>query len=327
MSYYLGIDGGGTKTICAVADESAVLGTVTGGPSNVIRVGEPMARESLQQAVRQACAAAGITPREVSRTCIGASGAGRPETAAVVRHALTELLHSPIDVTGDMEIALEAAFAGGSGVVVNAGTGSFAFGRNPQGTSARAGGWGFAISDEGSAQWIGRVAISTLLRDRVVVSPETDPHPSPLQQSLLAAWKLKSIDDLIRAANATPTPDFSALFSVVLSCAEAGDDIASQVLTNAGRELAGLADVVIRCLYVETNESQSEPASSAVTERVPVVMLGGVFRHALQVRQVFYNQLHALQPRIDLNRQVVEAVCGAISLARKADHRSVAAKG
>src|SRR5437588_8933868 len=113
MPIYIGIDGGGTKTTCAVADESSTLATVTTGPSNVVRVGEAKARESLQQAVRQACAAAGITPQQVARTCVGASGAARPEVAAVVRDSLAEILHSPIDVVGDTEISLEAAFNGG----------------------------------------------------------------------------------------------------------------------------------------------------------------------------------------------------------------------
>src|SRR5216684_3782061 len=59
VPYFLGIDGGGTKTTCAVGDESNLLATATAGPSNIVRVGEGQARESLQRSVRQACAAAG----------------------------------------------------------------------------------------------------------------------------------------------------------------------------------------------------------------------------------------------------------------------------
>ena len=114
--------------------------------------------------MRQACAAAGITPAQVSRTCVGGSGAARPELAAIVRHVLAEILSTPIDVVGDMQIALEAAFDTGPGVIVIAGTGSIAYGRDLQGTTVRAGGWGFAIGDEGSAHWIGRAAVSAVLR-------------------------------------------------------------------------------------------------------------------------------------------------------------------
>src|SRR5579864_1741377 len=85
VAYFLGIDGGGTKTTCAVGDESSLLATATTGPSNIVRVGEARTRDSLQQAVRQACAAAGIAPAQVSRTCIGGSGAARPDLAEIVR--------------------------------------------------------------------------------------------------------------------------------------------------------------------------------------------------------------------------------------------------
>src|ERR1700692_472856 len=122
------------------------------------------ARESLHLSVRQACAAAGIATAQVARTCVGGSGAARPELAEIVRSSLAEIVSSPIDVVGDMQIALDAAFDTGPGVIVIAGTGSIAYGRDPLGTTLRAGGWGFAIGDEGSAHWIGRSAVSAVLR-------------------------------------------------------------------------------------------------------------------------------------------------------------------
>lgn len=331
MRYYLGIDGGGTKTTCAVADESSVLATVTAGPSNVVRVGEEKARESLQQAVRQACAAAAIAPQDVSRTCIGGSGAARPQTAAIIRRALAEILPSPVEVAGDMEIAHEAAFGDQPGVIVNAGTGSFAYGRNAAGHTARAGGWGFAVSDEGSAHWIGRNAIAMLLRDRVLESgirkSQADATDSPLLQALLKAWNISSIDDLIRTANATPAPDFSALFPIVLASANARDNVAKQVVMKAGSELARIADLVIVRLFSHvTQVPLAPPDPAAANISIPLAMSGGVFRHAPQVRDVFYNEIRALSPGVELNRQVVNPVDGAVSLARKAGHRTAAAR-
>src|SRR6476660_4864412 len=55
VHHYLGIDGGGTKTTCAVGDETRLIAAATAGPSNIVRVGEAQARESLHQAVHQAC--------------------------------------------------------------------------------------------------------------------------------------------------------------------------------------------------------------------------------------------------------------------------------
>ena len=281
MSYYLGIDGGGTKTTCAVGDESRTLATATAGPSNIVRVGEAQARESLLQSVRQACAAAGITTAQVSRTCVGGSGAARPELAEFVRSALAELLRTPIDVVGDMQIALEAAFDTGPGVIVIAGTGSIAYGRDEQGMTVRAGGWGFAIGDEGSAHWIGRTAVNAVLRTadpRAATPSNHAPSGSPLATVLLKAWGVRSLDDLARAANSIPPPDFARLFPAV---AASEDELATQVLTRAGRELAASS----RGCHPPTSSRKDHAAT------VPVAMTGGVFRHAPLVRQVFYNEL------------------------------------
>ena len=305
MSYYLGIDGGGTKTTCAVGNESHLLAIATAGPSNIVRVGESQTRQSLQQSVRQACAAAGIVPAQVSRTCVGGSGAARPEFAESVRGFLAEILSAPIAVVGDMEIALEAAFDTGPGVIVIAGTGSIAYGRDRQGRTARAGGWGFAIGDEGSAHWIGRSAVGAILRASDVTGENSaDCVHSSLSSALCKAWGVTSLADLARAANSIPPPDFAALFPAV---AASSDDLATQVLSSAGRELAQATAIVIRRLFAN---DQSAP--------VPVAMTGGVFRHATTVRQVFYNELRTLDPRVEVNPQVVEPVEGALRLARRA---------
>jgi glucosamine kinase len=308
VSYYLGIDGGGTKTTCAVGDDTRLLATAIAGPSNIVRVGEAQARESLHQAVRQACMAAGITPAQVARTCVGGSGAARPEVAAIVRRALAEILSTPIDVVGDMEIALESAFDTGPGVIVIAGTGSIAFGRNREGVTGRAGGWGFAIGDEGSAHWIGREAVRVALRTADQKARAADMRSEFERSAFLAAlkkaWGVSSLLDLARAANAVPPPNFAALFPAV---AAAKDDLAAQVLTQAGKELAQIAGVVTQRLF-----------SSEGVKSVPVAMIGGVFRHSSRVREVFYNELRAHDPRVEINPAVVEPVEGALRIARRA---------
>jgi glucosamine kinase len=304
VPYYLGIDGGGTKTICAVGDESQLLATATAGPSNIVRVGEARARESLQQAVRQACATAGIVPAQVARTCVGGSGAAQPKIAETVRRILAEILVTLIDVAGDMQIALEAAFDTGPGVIVIAGTGSIAYGRNAKGDIARAGGWGFAIGDEGSAHWIGRTAVSAVLRasDQTYGMPE-NPHAT-LATALCKAWHVNSLTDLARIANSIPPPDFAAVFPVV---AVSVDKLAQQVLSDAGRELARIASIVSMRLF-PIDES----------DVVPVAVTGGVFRYSEVTKEDFYNELRQLDPRVEINPSVVDPVQGALRMARRA---------
>jgi len=307
VPYYLGIDGGGTKTTCALGDESRVLATVTSGPSNVFRVGEERARESLHEAVRQACAAAGIAPADIACTCIGASGAGRREIAGLVRNTLAEILPKQIEVIGDLETSLDAAFDTGPGVIVIAGTGSSAYGRNRHGMTTRAGGWGFAVGDEGSAHWIGREAVRTVLR-----KCDEDPKNADITftAALCKVWGVSSPNELALTASSVPAPDFAALFPVI---AGSKDEIALQIQSAAGRELARIVAIITRRLFHANG-----------TDPVPVAMIGGVFRHAPTVRETFYNELRRHDPRVEINPQVVEPVEGALRMARRAAKKSAA---
>ena len=313
MPYYLGIDGGGTKTTCVIGDESQTLAVATAGPSNIVRVGEKRACESLHEGVRQACEAAKITPQQIACTVAGESGATRPEIRAIALRILSEVLPMPAHVVGDMEIAVEAAFDTSPGVIVIAGTGSIAYGRDCLGNTARAGGWGFAIGDEGSAHWIGRQAVTAVLRASDCEAVNPNRHAaftnSTLVGSLLRAWSADSLDDLAGKANMLPPPDFAQLFPVL---ANSKDEIARKVLMNAGQELARIAALMTRRLF-PTNESQS----------VPVAMIGGVFRHASVVREIFYNELRTLDARVQVNPQVVEPVEGALRMARRAAEKAI----
>ena len=164
MAIFLGIDGGGSKTSCLIGDETSILGSGSAAGSNVVRVGETQAREALSTAIRQACAVAQVTPSQIQRVCVGLAGAARPEVRDRVFAIISELIPGEVEVVGDIVITLQAAFGTGPGVIVIAGTGSIAYGRNTEGQTARAGGWGFAISDEGSGHWIGRTLVAAAIR-------------------------------------------------------------------------------------------------------------------------------------------------------------------
>jgi glucosamine kinase len=305
VAIYLGIDGGGSKTSCLIGDETSILGAGTGGASNVVRVGEAQTRQSLTTAIRQACRVANLEPSQIAGVCVGLAGAARPEVSELVRGIVSEVISgkikpAEIKVVGDMVIALEAAFGSGPGVIVISGTGSIAYGRNHEGQTARAGGWGFAISDEGSGHWTGRTAVAA-----AIGAWDENPGQSlPLIEILLKSWHLETIEQLVPAANATPPPDFAALFPAVLSLADSGDRVARDVLSQAGAHLATLTGTLLRRLF---------PNYGAV----PVAMSGGVFASSALVRQVFYNTLGSAHPNATLNPNVVEPVRGALELARK----------
>jgi N-acetylglucosamine kinase-like BadF-type ATPase len=295
---YLGIDGGGTKTTCALADGTRLLAMGEGAGSNIIRSGATLARASLHEAIRNACTAANVNPASIDGVCVGAAGAGRPEVYQEVERIVAEVVTCPVRVVGDMVIALTAAFGAGPGVVAIAGTGSIAYGRDSAGSTARAGGWGFAISDEGSGQWVGRTAVAQALQ---VCDEGKEP---PLLAAILRNWPADSLEDLVKAANATPPPDFSRLFPTVLAEADLGDVTARSVLSSAGRELAQLAKLVLLRLFPHPQTA------------VPVAMVGSVFRQSALVRQVFYSDVRVTSENVFVNPTVIEPVLGAVELAR-----------
>lgn len=317
MAYFLGIDGGGTKTRCVLADETTVLAKSMTGGSNVVRLGEAQAREALHTAVRQVCATAKISPHQVGAICVGAAGAARPEIAARIRSILTELIpeNAPegapsIEVVGDSVITLEAAFGTGPGVIAIAGTGSIVYGRNAAGKTARAGGWGFAVSDEGSGHWIGRRAISAIL------SVRDQGLETALTAMVLKSWRLTTIDELVQQANSTPPPEFPRLFPIVLRAAEQGDSTARNLLADAGARLAALALIVIRRLGPLSAESEGPPETLPLAAP-PVAMTGSVFRQSHYVRQIFYDALQQSFPGINVREDLVEPVEGALARARR----------
>jgi N-acetylglucosamine kinase-like BadF-type ATPase len=308
VAYYLGIDGGGTKTRCVLADETTVLARAMAGGCSVIRLGEPAAREALHGVIGQVCSSGRITPDRITGICVGATGAARPEIAAKVRNILVELFpngtSTKIEVVGDTVIALEAVFGPGPGVIAMAGTGSIAYGRNAAGETARAGGWGFAVSDEGSGYWLGRRAISAIL------SAHDQRIETTLTTMIFQEWKIGTIEDLVQRANSTPPPDFPRLFPIVLRAAGGGDATARRLLFEAGEKLGELAATVVRRL------STSLSADTESGSVLPIATTGSVFRQSEDVRQVFYNTLRQNFPGVDVRHDVADPVEGALARAR-----------
>jgi len=297
MPFFLGIDGGGSKTRCVVGDEKSELGRATSSSSKVQRVGEACARDALAGAVHEACVHAGISPRQIVRSCAGITGAGRPEIAGVMRDLMSSIVGGQVEIVGDIEIAFEDGFGSGPGVMLIAGTGSIAFGKNKKGESARAGGWGYPISDDGSGQWIGAEAVREVLR-----ACDRD-QPAGLLNDLIEKLSASSFEDFIVRLNANPPVNFAALFPTVLAASDKGDSVASEILTRAGRELADIAGIVIERLFHE--------------QSVSVATHGGVLTSSTLVRESFARELRARHRRVELLGREIDPARGALERARR----------
>lgn len=260
------------------------------------KVGEACARDALSAAIHEACVSAGISPRQIVRTCAGITGAARAEIATVMRSLISSIVGGQIDVVADIDIAFEAAFGQQPGVMVIAGTGAIAYGRNGHGLTARASGWGPAVSDEGSGHWIGAEAVRLALR-----AYDRGENPGLLSE-VIAKLEATNFEDFIVRVNATPAPDFSVLFPIVLSCADNGDAVATEILCRAARELAFSANLVIEKLFV--------------TKSCSVATHGGVFASSAMLKQSFVDELRTRAPQAAILDRVVDPALGALQMAR-----------
>jgi glucosamine kinase len=237
-SYFLGFDGGGTKTECVLADKDGrVLARATGGPSNPLRAGYTRAWFALSDAADAVLGRQKVTACHIRGVCAGLGGAGRPGVKRRVTSFLEQSYpNAAVRATTDVEIALEAAFGAGEGLILLAGTGSAAFGRDASGRTARAGGRGPWLSDEGSAFDIGRRAI------RAASLAEECRGPATAIAKRIFAWhQCRGWESLLERIAKDPDDVFPKTYPLVAQLADREDAVACAILAGAARSLAELA--------------------------------------------------------------------------------------
>ena len=247
MRCFLGFDGGGTKTHCVLMDDSAkILAQSFSGPSNPTRIGHAAATQSLRDAAEEALRQAGSSFADVEAVCGGLAGTALSENASRMRAALAGLFPSAsLQVMTDFNLAL-ATLAPGPAVVLIAGTGSVAVGRDSLGKSSRSGGYGPAGSDEGSAFDLGRAAIETIAR-----ANSQSASPPPLARQILRQLGCANWDELHGKCRVNPDAMFPRVFPVLDTAADAGDAHARSLLTDGARKLAALVKNVAAALQLE----------------------------------------------------------------------------
>src|SRR3972149_541516 len=172
--YVLGLDGGGSRTVCIVADEDGQeMGRGLGGSSNHQSVGVEAAKEAIAEAVAGARGAAGGPPLRAA--CMGMAGLDRVEDERILMGLLQPLLpRVRLRLVHDSEIALVGGTGGRrDGVVVIAGTGSIGVGHDGAGRVVRAGGWGHVLGVEGSGYQIAQRGLNAATRARDGRGPAT----------------------------------------------------------------------------------------------------------------------------------------------------------
>jgi N-acetylglucosamine kinase-like BadF-type ATPase len=183
--------------------------------------------------------------------------------------------------------------------VLIAGTGSAAYGRNATGETARAGGYGPWVGDEGSAYEIGRRAVAAVARTRDQSGPIT-----LLTDMVPAALDCPDWDELTQRIMKNPDEIFPSLFSVVAEAADAEDSAAKEILFTSAIGLGNLAMIVIRRLEMTTNE-------------FPLVKCGGVFGHSRMLDALLDSVLVSGALRAKVSRLEISPALGAARLATR----------
>ena len=305
--YVLGIDAGGTKTICLLADgDGRIIGDARGGGANLQAAGELEVEKVLHHVMDAAIGDRDVRPAAI---CLGIAGVDRPADTAAVHSIMRRIgFKAQVIVVNDALVALVAGAGEGEGVVVVAGTGSIAYGRDASGHAARAGGWGYLLGDEGGGFWIGRAALTAVVRQFDGRGPATLLTPMILEHLDLSTPKELIHEIYYRDVH---RHTIAGIAGLVQRAMEQHDAIAAEILTRAGGELASAAASVITRLEMRGHA-------------FPTVLGGGIFRGIPWLVDDLTRRLSEIAPRTEVRRLDVEPAIGAVRLALAAARGSFA---
>jgi N-acetylglucosamine kinase-like BadF-type ATPase len=294
--YYLGVDGGGSKTLAILVDANGQeRGRGQAGSSNYANLGLKRAIASIQSAVEQALQAANCH-LPVQGAWLGVSGLDRSEDHTALFPHLSALARR-VHLSNDAELLL-SALDGAAGVALIAGTGSIALGRDVRDTTARAGGWGNVMGDEGSGYDLGRLALQAAAR-----AADGRGEPTLLLDLILQHWQLDKADAMI--GEVYPDDDkgkIARLSTYVFQAARQGDAIAQAIVEQAASELALAALTVGKALDLPL--------------ALPLALGGGLLIHEADLRELVLHHIH----RQRATGQVVLVEQSALSAAQAMIH-------
>src|SRR5438132_2594464 len=296
--HVLGIDAGGTKTVCLLADERGMIVSEGRGPgANLLAAGELGVEKVLHEVMETAIGDRAITPAAI---CLGIAGVDSEDEARTVRAIMRRIGYkSRVLVVNDALIALVAGAQDAPGIVIIAGTGSIVYGRNAAGEAARAGGWGHMIGDEGSGYWIGREALAAVMRAADGRGPAKQ-----LGGDILAHFALDDESRLPRIVYDRELPRMSvaALGPIVERARELGDAVATRILERAAEELVLAAQSVATKLEMRG-------------DAFAFILAGGVFPVVPWLGDEVARRLIEVAPRSHVRLLDREPAAGAVCLA------------
>jgi N-acetylglucosamine kinase-like BadF-type ATPase len=301
--FVLGVDGGGTKTRAVIANgEQDILGEGVAGPSNPLRVGVQDAVNHICEAVDIACDEAGIHRSDILSVQVGLAGVRRQDIREQMQRTLVNSLGvKNLEVATDAEIALYGATNGSPGLVVIAGTGSICCGINARHKRACSGGWGPIAGDEGSGFSIARRALQSVAR-----ASDGRGQKTTLSNAACEYFRANTIEDIAMAIYAPKMTHerLSGFARYVTEAAIKGDKVASEITSDAGKELGTLAVAVIKQLNMQHDKFQ-------------IAYVGGIFKAGEILTKPMLETINTVAPKAYLAPPQIEPAIAATRMAQE----------
>lgn len=297
--YFLGVDGGGTKTAFVLIGPSGqCVARYEGGPSYHVEIGVEKLHLVLDEGVQAVLKQAGASAANVRFAFFGLPAHGEDSQIQPMLDVIPEAIlgHRRYACGNDMICGWAGSLAGEDGINIVAGTGSIGYGER-QGMSARSGGWGEVFSDDGSAYWIAVQGLKAFSRMSDGRLPRGPLHDLIVQEFALAT----DLDLCARIySGSTPQRDrIAAVSRLVAEAASSGDQAARRIFADAGYELAEIVDSIRRRLAYRPGE------------RVNLSYSGGVFQSGDLILEPFRQRLSACSADYELISPRYSPVIGA----------------
>ncbi len=293
--FVAGWDGGGTKTcVVCMSPDGKVFERRTFGALNINGASE----REIFSCVSQAVSFINSIPGRCLGMAIATAGTSNPAAQQLVSRALRDAGYTgPYEMHGDQEAALFGAVEG-VGVVLVAGTGSICYGRNEAGETARCGGYGYLVDDEGSGYAIGRDILTAVIR-----SFDGRNAPTALSALVYADEKWRDIPTIMHTLYTSET-DKSRVAALAPLLKQAGEDPAALAIAHkAATELTGLCATVVRTLGMP---------------QAQVALSGSILTHFEGIRAETMQNLLRAYPELRFIEPLHDAAYGAALMARLA---------
>ena len=303
--FVIGMDGGATKTAAMLSDLSGnVLAEDTGGPSNPQVVGFEKVGEVIVGLVVELSGRAGCKANDVVSLVAGLAGAGREGDKDQVKAAIAsearkrKVVMGHVGIETDGRIALEGAFKGKPGIIIIAGTGSFALAKDHKGATHRAGGWGRILGDEGSGYTIGRDGLNAVTKHL-----DGRGKPTILTELIDRRFGLSNHEKIIGAIYRSNF-DVATVAPLVIEAAEAKDAECQRILNKATFELFEH----VRILVNRIEESKGARA------KIPVAFIGSLISNENVYRKILTQKITFSMPQVSVIAPEAPPTYGAVLL-------------